>query len=187
MFVVPAAIPVTTPPVDTVATPGVLLLHTPFGTVFAKLVVSVGHTVLVPVIAAGAVFTVTVRMSRHPVEVNVNVMFAFPPDTPVTTPDALTEAIDGEPLTHVPAPDALVCVLVPSWHIVSAPADTAGGAITVTVTKVKTEVQLLEIVQVIFAVPAATPVTTPVEAFTVAFVPSLLDHTFEEIPPLGVV
>ncbi len=73
MFVVPAATPVTTPLVFTVPTAVLELLHAPPVDVVDKVVVVVGHTEFVPVIAAGAVSTDAVMVfeytglaTRHP-------------------------------------------------------------------------------------------------------------------------
>ncbi len=61
MVTVPAAIPVTTPVSEpTVAVNTSLLLHVPAGVVLLSVVVRPGHTIIVPVIGAGAEFTVTV-------------------------------------------------------------------------------------------------------------------------------
>ena len=59
MFASPATTPVTTPVADpTVATAGLLLLHVPPLGVHDSAVVALSHTAAVPVIAAGAAFTV---------------------------------------------------------------------------------------------------------------------------------
>ncbi len=59
MLLVPAATPVTTPPVFTVAIAVALLIHVPPDTVLVRVVVDPVHTVAVPPIAAGVAFTVT--------------------------------------------------------------------------------------------------------------------------------
>ncbi len=51
MITVPLAIPVTTPELFTVATPGELLLQVPPGVALLNVVVVAGHTMAVPVIA----------------------------------------------------------------------------------------------------------------------------------------
>jgi hypothetical protein len=51
MVDVPADTPVTAPPEDTVATAGVLLVHTPPVVASARVVTAPGQTVAVPVIA----------------------------------------------------------------------------------------------------------------------------------------
>ena len=61
MVTVPGATPVTMPDdVPTVAIAGSLVVHVPPALALANVVVSSGHTTAVPVIGAGAVFTVTV-------------------------------------------------------------------------------------------------------------------------------
>ena len=57
----PAATPVTTPPLVIVATDVLELLHTPLAVASDKVVVKPAHTLVVPVIAAttGFAFTVT--------------------------------------------------------------------------------------------------------------------------------
>jgi hypothetical protein len=64
---VPAVTPVTTPPAVIVATAGVALLHVPPAVALLKVVVALTHTLVVPVIAAGSGFTVTVVVTAQPV------------------------------------------------------------------------------------------------------------------------
>jgi hypothetical protein len=65
---VPDAIPETTPlPVSTVATAMLLLVHIPDGVVLLSAVVCNSHTDVVPVIAAGEVFTVIGNVAIQPV------------------------------------------------------------------------------------------------------------------------
>lgn len=52
MIAVPGAMPFTTPLAETVAIPGVDVLHTPPGVASAKVVVEPAHTASVPVIGA---------------------------------------------------------------------------------------------------------------------------------------
>ena len=61
MVEVPALTPVTAPPDDTVATAGVLLVHTPPAVASASVATAPGQTVAVPVMAltTGAGLTVT--------------------------------------------------------------------------------------------------------------------------------
>ena len=67
MVAVPVAIPVTTPP-ETVATPVVLLLQTPPDVVSDNVTVLPVHTVAVAGdIGVGALLTVTVLVTKHPV------------------------------------------------------------------------------------------------------------------------
>lgn len=66
---VPALLPVTTPELEpTVATPVLPLVHVPPDGVELNVVVEPVHTVAVPVIEVGAVFTVTVAKAKHPPE-----------------------------------------------------------------------------------------------------------------------
>ena len=69
MVAVPAATPFTTPVVPMVATPVLLLLHTPPAVVLLKVVVDPWHTDATPVIAAGNGFTVTVTVVLPPATV----------------------------------------------------------------------------------------------------------------------
>ena len=64
----PAATPVTSPAVPTVATAVLLLLHVPPVTVELKVVTDPGQTVAVPVSAGGKALTVTVAVVKQPVE-----------------------------------------------------------------------------------------------------------------------
>ena len=58
MVAVPADMPVTTPDVFTVAISALPLLHVPLAVASLSVVVAPAHTVLVPVILTGCVFTV---------------------------------------------------------------------------------------------------------------------------------
>ena len=69
MVTVPAATPVTMPDVPIVATPVLLLAHVPPLVIEDRVVVDPAHTVVVPVIAAGSAFTVTVAVLLHPLTV----------------------------------------------------------------------------------------------------------------------
>ena len=69
MVAVPAATPVTIPDVPIVATPVLLLAHVPPLVVEDRVVVDPAHTEVVPVIAAGSAFTVTVAVLLHPLTV----------------------------------------------------------------------------------------------------------------------
>ena len=66
MLTVPAATPVTTPVLFTVAVAVLALLHEPPVVVHARVVVVPGHTLAVPVMVAGVWFTVTVAHDAHP-------------------------------------------------------------------------------------------------------------------------
>ena len=62
----PAATPVTTPPAVMVATAGVALLHVPPAVALLKVVVEPAQTVVIPAMATGNGFTVTVAVTRQP-------------------------------------------------------------------------------------------------------------------------
>ena len=71
MVAVPTETPVTIPVIGcTLATPGVLLVHTPLGVALVYGVVVPMHTLAEPLIAAGSGFTVTVVVTKQdpPVE-----------------------------------------------------------------------------------------------------------------------
>jgi hypothetical protein len=55
---------------------------------------------------------------------------AFAP--PVTTPEASTDAIVGEPLLHVPPADASLNVIFENWHTGTEPVIAAGVGLTTT-------------------------------------------------------
>lgn len=69
MFVVPAAIPASTPVVtSTVPAAGLLLVHVPPGVVVLSAVVPFSHTVVGDgLMADGNAYTVTTAVVRHPV------------------------------------------------------------------------------------------------------------------------
>jgi hypothetical protein len=119
MVVVPAAIPVTTPALFTVATPVLEDVHglttagvpDPF-----NVVVDPAQTVNVPVIA-GCAFTVIVVVLLHPLLL-VYVIVVVPGLTPVTTPALLTVATpvfeDVHGLTTAAVPDPVKVIVAPS-------------------------------------------------------------------------
>ena len=136
MMLVPAATPVTTPALVTVATAGVPDTHgfTAAGVPDpVKFVVAPTQTLRVPVMV-GFGLTVTVIVFVQPVFV-VYVMTLVPPDTPVTTPPFVTVATAGVPETQgftaagVPDP---VKVVVPPTQTVGLPV-MVGCAVIVTV------------------------------------------------------
>ena len=71
MVAVPIATPVTKPVPDTVATPGLLLLHVPPAVASAKTDVEPTQRVVPPVIATGGGVTVTTIVAVQPVAVTV--------------------------------------------------------------------------------------------------------------------
>ena len=119
MFVVPAPTPVTTPsPLPISAIVALPELHVPVPDVLVSVVVSRGHTLRLPPIAAGAAFTVATVYTLQPVEVSVKVIVAVPALTPLTMPlDNPTDAILALLLVQVPAPDTLVSAIVAPGHI----------------------------------------------------------------------
>jgi hypothetical protein len=95
---VPAVTPVTTPvPVATVAIAGLALDHVPPAVALLSVVVRPGQTINVPVIAAGAVFTVTVVVTG----VNEVLQESASVTVTVYTPDAVGKADGIEGLGRV--------------------------------------------------------------------------------------
>ena len=132
MVALPAETPVTTPVADTVAEPE-LLVQVPPGIPSVSAVVRPAHTLAVPEIVDGEVYTVTGVTVWQPVDVIVNVIFDVPAVTPVTTPElATTEATPTLPLAHVPGPDASPSVVVSPVQTLVVPVITAGNGFTVT-------------------------------------------------------
>ena len=126
--------PVTTGPA-TVASVTLLLLQVPPAGVEPKVVVEPVQTFVVPVIAVGFAFTVTVAVLMHPVAVNEYVItdVAVPAPTAFTAPEAEPiVATAGEALVHVPPGVASFNVEVKPEHIASVPPIAAGFAFTVT-------------------------------------------------------
>jgi hypothetical protein len=133
------------------------------------------HAFKVPVMGAGEGFTVTIAVLLQPVAFNTKVIVAVPAATPVTTPLLVPIAAMVALLElQVPAPDALVNVVVSKGQTDKVPPMAAGNPLTDTVV---TAVQPVDVsVNVIFEVPAPTPITTPVEELTVAAAVLLLAH-----------
>lgn len=131
-------VPATTPPIVPVAAPmvavaGVLLTHVPTPDASVNVVVAPGHTKSAPPIAAGKGLTVSTFVMVQPVDVSVNVIVVVPATTPPIVPvPALIVAVAGALLTHVPAPDASVKVVVAPRHTESAPPMAFGSGVTVT-------------------------------------------------------
>ena len=129
----PVAVPVTMPPVDTVATNALLLLHVPPALTSLRLVVEPWHTDATPNIDPGNGLTVTTAVVWQPVG-NTNMIVDVPADTPVTTP--LVMPIVAMPvalLLQVPGALASVSVVVSPAHTSSVPVITAGNGFTVTI------------------------------------------------------
>ena len=126
---IPDVTPLTTPPLLTVATPVLLLLHVPPGTGSLSVMDDPAHTWSGPVMALGEEFTVTVTEREQPVP-EVYIIGAVPGDTPVTTPPPLTVAIPVAPLLHVPPIVASLSVVVSPTHIVKVPLIGSGNGFT---------------------------------------------------------
>ena len=67
MVAIPGVVPLTTPAASTLVTVASLLLHVPPADVQARLMVLPTHTLVVPVIDAGADDTVAITVRLHPV------------------------------------------------------------------------------------------------------------------------
>ena len=138
--------PDTIPDVPTVATPVVLLLHTPDGVSLERAVVAPTQTLRVPVIGptVGNAFTVTIAFTvvtqPKPLEIAYD-MVEVPTATPETIPEVPTVATDVLLLVHVP-PD-VVCdkVVVEDGAKVRVPVIAAarGKGLTVTIDVTKLE------------------------------------------------
>jgi hypothetical protein len=132
MVGLPALTPVTTPVDETVASPILLLLHVPPVVVLARVVVEPTHTFTVPVIAAGAAFTVIGNTALQPPPI-VYVIIAVPAPAPETMPvEAPIPAIEGALLDQVPPEVALVSGVVRPKQTLDAPEIAEGNALTVT-------------------------------------------------------
>jgi hypothetical protein len=179
IVVVPAATPPATPEAaPIVAVAGVLLTHVPAPDASLSVTVAPGHMESVPATAAGNGFTVSTFVVVQPVDVSVNVIVVVPAVTPPIVPVAAPiVAVAGVLLTHVPAPDASVKVVVVPGQTERAPLMAAGNALTVSTLVVVQPVDVS--VNVIVVVPAATPPIVPVPAPMVAAAVVLLTH----VPP----
>ena len=177
----PAETPVTTPPLVTVATAGLLLDQVP-PMVGDRVVVAPTQIVLVPVILpAGVVFTVIagVGAETQPVAVLVKVNVAVPAERAVTTPAFVTEATAGLLLTQVPPLDGDNPVIPPMHKLVVPMMLTMGVASTVTGAVAAETQPVVVLVKINVAVPAETPVTIPA-LLTVATAGLVLTH----VPPV---
>lgn len=137
IVVVPAPSALKAPVVEPiVATAVVLLVHVPPVVALVKVVVTPSHTCIgePPLMAAGRLFTDTIRVVVQPVP-NEYVAIHVPEATPVTMPDEEPiVAIVGHDIDHVPPADGFVNVVVCPTHTVGAAGATAPGkAYTVTV------------------------------------------------------
>jgi hypothetical protein len=159
---VPAATPVTTPVLETVATPVLEDTHGLEAAAVAdpvKVVVKPTQADNVPVIV-GSALTVTIAVFIQPLEF-VYVIVEVPADTPVTTPVLETVATavleDTQGLEAAAVADPVNVVVSPT-QTDNVPV-IVGNALIVTVA---VAIHPVLFVYVIVDVPAATPVTTPV-------------------------
>lgn len=172
---VPDAIPVTIPPLVTVAMLVLLLAQVP-PVAGERVVFSPTQIEEPPVIlTVGKALTVNDFVFEQPVVLLVNVSVTVPGLTPVTKPAFVTVATLVLLLVHVP-PVAGVTLAVELSQTDVAPPNT-GTILTVTV-PVVLEHPVVLLVKVNVAVPAETPVTTPA-LVTVATLVLLLT----QVPP----
>ena len=172
--VLPAAIPVTSPALVTVALVGSLLVQVPPMVGLNVIVLPIHTDAAAETIGAALTVTDDVVLLQ-PVAVEVKVNVTEPAATPVTSPALFTVALVASLLNQVP-PEVGDKVKVPPTHT-EAPAETAGGPFTATEEVVLLHPVAVE-VNVNVTVPMATPVTKPA-LVTVAFVASLLN----QVPP----
>lgn len=126
--VIPVTIPVVLPTVPTVRP---LLLQVPPVVVLLSVVVVPAHILAVPVMAAGALFTVTTRVLIQPVD-NRYVIVVVPAVNPRTTPDVFTVPTAMLLLLQVPPPGH-ASVVVLATHTEAVPVIASGAAFTVTI------------------------------------------------------
>lgn len=132
---VPPAIPVTSPPELTVATPALLLLHVPPLTALESIIDCPAQMGTAPVMASGAGFTVTFAVVMQP-GIEVYVIVVVPSLTPVISPVpgplVVAVAFAGLLLLQVPPKVVLESVVVPAVsQTVSVPVIGAGNGFTV--------------------------------------------------------
>ena len=133
MVAVPTAPALTGPGGATVAaTVVLLLLHVPKGVASLNCEDKPVHELMVPVIAAGCVFTVRLVIDTHPVTGTVYVIAVVPANTPFTVPE-VTVAILVLPLVHVPPDVVLLNAVVKPSHTTGVPVIAGGAGFTVTV------------------------------------------------------
>ncbi len=166
MVTKPDDTPVTTPDSEpTVATPVLLLDHTPPGVPSVSVIVAATHTDDKPVMTVGSGLTTSVAVMMQ-VDPMVYVIIAVPAVTPVAIP--VVEPMVATPrllLLHVPPGVGSPKAVVSPTHTLSVPVIGNGNGLTVTVAVI---IHPVGIVYVIIAVPADTPVTMPLEVPTVA-------------------
>ena len=113
-----------------------LLVQMPPAVVQLSWVLEPGHVAGAPPIAAGAAFTVSDAVAKHPA-LCVYVITAIPVLMPVTTPvPASTVALETLLLDHVPPVAPAASVVVAPGHTCSVPVTGPGIGVTVTITDV---------------------------------------------------
>jgi hypothetical protein len=130
----PAATPVTTPALVTVAMEGSLLAQVP-PVVGDRVVVVPGQILLEPVtltVGNATMVTVEVVAEQFGAVLLVNVKVAVPAETPVTTPASVTVATAGLLLDQVPPVFGDKVVVVPTQIVLKPVMLTTGGAVMVT-------------------------------------------------------
>ncbi len=134
MVFTPLVRPVTTPEADpTTAIAGLLLLHVPPVGEELNVVEVPSQMANVPVMALGAVFTVTTLVAKQP-PASVYVIVAVPAVPPVTTPEVeFTLAVPDALLVQVPPVGVLLKVVVNPEHTVAVPVIDDGVGCTVTI------------------------------------------------------
>lgn len=177
----PDPVPVTTPPLVTLAI-AVLLLDQAPPDEGDKVVVVPVHIELDPtILTTGLLSTVIglVALEIQPVEVLVKTKVALPACTPVTRPALLTVATDGLELTQVP-PETGDNVVVDATQTLEGPVMMVVGIGLTKIVKVDWLVQAPEfLVYEIVAKPGLAPVTKP-PLVTLA----MAELEDDQVPPL---
>lgn len=128
----PAETPVTFPEASIVARDVFELLHVPPAVASVSEMIDPTQTLVLPDIAAGKGFTVTVITDIQPVAVILYVIVAVPAETPVTTPVvATTVAMVVLLLVHEPPVVASDRRVVEPTHTDATPVIDAGNGFTV--------------------------------------------------------
>jgi hypothetical protein len=118
------------------ATAVLSLLHVPPGVVLDKVSVAARHVAMLPVIAEGTGFTVSVWPIAHRVTGSVYSMIAVPTATPPTMPDEVMEATLTSLVVHMPPGVASLKVTVEPTQTDAGPDMGAGkGRTRITVSR----------------------------------------------------
>jgi hypothetical protein len=141
------------------------------------------HNGILPVIAAGAAFTVIVILVVQPSQV-VNTIVETPAATPVTVPSVPMVATVVLLLLHVPHVDDVLNIVEAPTHSVPEPVIVPAAGFTVNTAY---DWQPVDTVYVISVVPAVKPITTPDVEPMVATVVLLLLHETPPVEPVNVV